>query len=390
MKRILHVVDKLSVGDATIHGVTRLLAWWLPRFNKKEFSVSICSLRSKDKAGEYLESLGIKVFYLNRGKFSPLTLIDLLRLTKKHAFDLLHLHGYGATTFGRICSRVTGSPNVVHEHMFDYGMPFYQKLADKLTSKLTDKAIAVSGGVKKFLSQFRSLPEGKIAVIYNGIPLDEYRTLGGENASAADKGLRNDLGIPNSHAVVGTVGRLHEIKGQMYFLNAAHKVLRGYRNVTFLVVGDGGMMQSLKEHCSKIGIADSVIFTGYREDVASILRIMDIKIIPSLSEGGPLTLFEAMAAGCAIVATDIGALASEVIENGRTGFLVPSKNSNAIAEKISILIEDPIFREKMVSAGLIASKNFDVNYTVKQIEQCYHELLRVNSRRGWTTRKKQS
>jgi glycosyltransferase involved in cell wall biosynthesis len=83
-----------------------------------------------------------------------------------------------------------------------------------------------------------------------------------------------------------------------------------------------------------------------------------------------------MASGCAVVATDIGALASDVLENGHTGFLVPPKNSDAIAEKILMLIEDSILCKKMVSAGLIASKKFDVNYTVKKIEQCYHELLR--------------
>ena len=101
MINVLHVADKLTLGDSSIHGVTQLFSMWLPRFDETRYNVSLCSLRTRDSGGAYLEEKGIRVFYLNKGKFDPLTLTDLLRLVRKENVHILHLHGYGSTTFGR-------------------------------------------------------------------------------------------------------------------------------------------------------------------------------------------------------------------------------------------------------------------------------------------------
>ncbi len=134
---ILYVADKLSFGGSSIHGVTRLFSWWIPRFDKSRYNVSLCSFRKRDKAGEYLEKKNIKVMYLGRGKFDPLTLMDLIKIIKDNEINILHLHGYGSTTFGRIAAILTGIPCIVHEHMYDNGIPFYQKWVDYFLARVT-------------------------------------------------------------------------------------------------------------------------------------------------------------------------------------------------------------------------------------------------------------
>ena len=374
MIKVLHVVDKLSVGDSTIHGVTRLFSWWIPRFDKSRYDVSVCSLRKRDRAGEYLEKIGIKVFYLNKGKFDPFTLSSLIRIVRNERVDILHLHGYGAATFGRLCSIFKDIPCLVHEHMYDVNIPSYQRVADFMLSRFAAQAIAVSESVKDFIVRYRSVPSEKVKVIYNGVPLEAFDSSLSSIKSTREQTWKKKLSIPLSHKLIGIVGRLHLIKGHHYFLDAAKEVLREFKDVTFLVVGDGELMNSLKEQSKHLGIDEHVIFTGYCEDVPSLLSEIDINVIASLSEGVPLTLFEAMAAGCAIVSTNVGGL-GEVIEDNETGFLVPSKDPKALAEKILLLLKDPELHSVMARRAQQTSKQFDICYTVRQMEQCYEEII---------------
>lgn len=375
MINILHVVDKLSVGDSTIHGITRLFSWWIPRFDKGRYNVSVCSLRKRDRAGEYLEGIGVRVFYLNRGKFNPLTLTDLLRLISSQQVNILHLHGYGATTFGRVSALLRHIPCIVHEHMFDAKIPYYQRLADVFLRRSTTCAIVVSQSVKKFLVKYRAVPVEKVKIIYNGVLLEKFSShLAGFTPNRGTS-WKNRLNVPISHKVVGIVGRLHSIKGHSYFLEAAQQVLREFRDVTFLVIGDGELMTSLREQSKNLGIDENVIFMGYCEDIPSLLFEIDVKVIASLSEGVPLTLFEAMAAGCAIVSTNVGGL-GEIIVDGEMGFLVPPRNSKALAEKIMLLLKNPDLCQAMAARAQEACHHYDIRNTIRQLELCYEEILR--------------
>ena len=373
MINVLHVGDKLTLGDSTIHGVTRLLSWWVPRFDKSRFNVKVCSLRGKDQGSVFLEEQGIIVLYLNRSKFNPLILHGLLQIIKSENIDILHLHGYASTTFGRICGLLSKTPCIVHEHMFDENIPIYQRFADICTSKLCQKAVAVSESVKDFLIQYRAIPKEKIEVIYNGAPLLELKDGLSNNNPEGRKNVKNQYDIPEIHKLVGIVGRLHEIKGHRYFLEAARLVLDQFKNVTFLVIGDGALLDSLQLQCKGLNLQDNVIFTGYCDEIHSILCDVDIKVISSLSEGVPLTLFEAMAAGCAIVSSSVGGL-TEVIKDGEIGFLVPSKSPKELAEKILLLLKNKELCDKFKKVAIKTSTKFDIKCTVNQIQKCYLEL----------------
>jgi glycosyltransferase involved in cell wall biosynthesis len=374
--KVLHVADKLSLGGSTLHGVSTLFSWWLPRFDHERFDVRLCSLRSRDKAGEYLEGLGIKVYYMGRGKYDLRALIDLLDLVKREKFQLLHLHGYGSCTFGRLAGRVLGVPAVVHEHMYDPKVPVYQRLADRMLSRSTAWSIAVSQSVKDFLIYDRSLSEKNLQILYNGAPLSFFST----NTGDADPDLapiptwKEKLGIPAENRVVASVGRLHPVKGLTYFLQAAQQVQKVYKQVTFLVVGDGELMEPLREESRSLGIEENVLFMGYCGNVPSLLKEADIMVISSLSEGIPLTLFEAMAAGCPVVSTDVGGI-KEILQDSITGFLVPSKDAAALADRIILLLNNEKLRLSMREKACLASRQYDVSVNVKQLETLYERLL---------------
>lgn len=157
-------------------------------------------------------------------------------------------------------------------------------------------------------------------------------------------------------------------------MDAASIVLKSYPNVSFLIVGDGDLRTELQEQAQSLGIADSVIFTGFRSDAFSIISEMDILVISSLSEGGPLTLFEAMAAGTAVIATNVIGL-SHFVKPGESGYLIPSKDAEALANKILELLLDPELCNKMGHNAKAIISQHDNNRTVRLIEKCYEAVL---------------
>ena len=133
---VLQVCDHLGWEGSRMHGVKRLFAWMIPRFDAERYNVSLVSLRKKDLSEETLESLGVDITYLHKSKFDPSTLPALLEVIDRKKIDLLHLHGYGATTFGRIAGAMRRLPTILHEHANLTDTPWYQKVADRLLDRV--------------------------------------------------------------------------------------------------------------------------------------------------------------------------------------------------------------------------------------------------------------
>ena len=150
-----------------MHGVKRLFAWMIPRFDPARFNVSLISLRTKDTSEDTLEQLGIDVTYLHRGKFDPATLPALVKVLDEKKADIVHMHGYGATTFGRICAAWRKIPAIVHEHANHTTTPWFQQMADTALAPYTDLAIAVSRSTADFVINARKMPaeqdEGRLS-----------------------------------------------------------------------------------------------------------------------------------------------------------------------------------------------------------------------------------
>ena len=368
--RVLHVMDKLGVAGSSIHGVSRAITWWIPRFDQSQFQFSVCSLRSPEPAGEIFSQNDISLFYLSKGKFNPTTVFSLVSLLKKEQPNILHLHGYGSTNFGRIASLITGIPNIVHEHTVIEDQPFYQTVADAILSPLTTKAIAISEPVREFMVHRRKIKAEHLETFFYGLPLSSFKVPKEESVQA----IRAELGIRDDDVVVSNVGRLDTQKGQIYLLKAAPQVIRQVPNVRFLIVGDGPDLTMLESVAKEEGIQDKVIFAGYREEIPAILELSDVVAIPSLWEGGPITLFEAMHLRKPVVGTPVGMM-SEVIKDGETGFLVPCADSSLLAEKLTLLLKNPQLAKTLGEKAWEACQKYDISLSVARLSQIYEELV---------------
>jgi glycosyltransferase involved in cell wall biosynthesis len=366
---VLHVCDKFGVAGSSIHGVSRLFSWWFPRFDQR-FDVTLCGLKQREGASRLLEEQGIPVTHLERGRFDPRILPQLVGLIRKRRARILHVHGYAAADFGRIAARLTGARLVLHEHFADPRMPRYQAWADRLLAPWTDRAIAVSQSTARFLTTERHVPAERVRVVMNGAPLEDFTPPDAQRATA----VRRELGIATDAPVIGSIGRLNEQKGHRYLLDAAREVVTRHPDARFLIVGDGDLDEALRAQAERLGLAQQVIFTGHRNDVRDLLGAIDIFCISSTYEGTPLALFEAMAAEKTIVSTAVDGCA-EVLEHEVTGLLTPARDVPALAQALGRVVEDRELRLRLAAAAAQAAKRYDIRECVRRIEELYDELL---------------
>jgi glycosyltransferase involved in cell wall biosynthesis len=368
---VLHVCDKFGVRGSSIHGVSRLFSWWFPRFDRARYEVSLCGLKRPEPASEWLGAQGVPVHHLGRGRFDPRILGDLTSLVRARGVRVMHVHGYAAADFGRLAARITGCKLVLHEHFADPAMPSYQGLADRMLSGYTDAAIAVSGSTREFLVSERHVPRERVRLIWNGAPLDEFAPVSRDRVLAA----RSSLGLPPDAVVFGTIGRLSTQKGHAFLLDAAAQVFAKHPAARLLIVGDGDLMAPLREQAHSLGIADRTVFAGHRSDVPDLLGVLDVFCISSLYEGTPLALFEAMAAGKAIVSTAVDGC-REVLREGETGLLVPPKDATSLANALERVVGDAGLRAALGSRAREASKLYDVRACVDAMQALYDDVLR--------------
>jgi glycosyltransferase involved in cell wall biosynthesis len=367
---VLHVCDKFGVRGSSIHGVSRLFSWWFPRYDRERFRVSLCGLKGEEPATRWLGEQGIPVHHLGRGRFDPRIAADLAALARRLGARILHVHGYAAADFGRIAARLAGCRLVLHEHFADPRMPAYQGLADRLLASLTDAAIAVSRSTRDFLVARRHLPRERVRLIWNGAPLEEFAPVSRERALR----VRRELGVPDGARLVGTIGRLNAQKGHRHLLDAAGLLLARLPDTRFVIAGDGDLLDDLRRQAAELGIAAQVAFTGHRTDVPDLLGALDVFCLSSLYEGTPLALFEAMAAGRAIVSTSVDGC-REVLEETASGLLVPAADPAALADALLRVLGSDDERAALAARALQASRRYDVRACVDQMQQLYDELL---------------
>ena len=378
---ILQVCDHLGWEGSRMHGVKRLFGWMIPRFDADRFNVSLVSLRRKDLSKETLEDQGIDITYLHRSKFDPATLPALLKVIDRKRIDILHLHGYGATTFGRLAAAVRHLPAILHEHANLTDTPWYQKIADRALERYTDIAIAVSQSTADFVIGPRQIPASKVKVVYPGVPLDEFSC---ERTPAEIATARADLGVRQGEFAIGTITRLHESKGNNFLIDAASRVVAMRPHARFYLVGEGPLLPDLRAQAERLGLGDRFVFAGFRRDVAAALSAFDLSVFPSLWEGTPLTGFEALAMGKPIVATDADGLL-DILSDGHDAVVVPKRNAGALAEKIVWAIDHPEDRARLAAAARVSGRRYDITVFVRKMERLYtllHEVSRATRREG--------
>ena len=378
---VVHICDHLGWEGSRMHGVKRLFAWMIPRFDRERYSVSLVSLRRKDLSEETLDLFGVDITYLHRSKFDPATLPDLLKVIDRKKIDILHLHGYGATTFGRMAGGMRKTPTILHEHANLTDTPWFQKVADTCLEPLTDIAIAVSESTAEFVIKARKIPPAKVKVVYLGVPLEEF-----SRARSADDiaSARAELGIAPGDFAAGTVTRLHDSKGNSYLVEAARLVINERPNAKFYMFGEGPLREPLEQQARALGIAERFVFGGFARDVARVVSAFDVSVFPSLWEGTPLTVFEALAMGKPIVATDADGLL-DVLRDDHDAMIVPKRNAEALAGAIMRMMDEPATRQRLGAAAAVSGQRYDILAFVRKMERLYdllHRISRQTHRKG--------
>jgi len=383
---IVQICDHLGWPGSRMHGVKRLFAWMIPRFDRDRFNVSLISLREPDTSEDTLETRGIDVTYLSKSKFDPTTLPALLRELDRKQVDILHLHGYGATTFGRLAAARRSWPTVLHEHANLTSTPWFQKIADRVLAPYTDLAIAVSRSTADFVVNARLVPAERTHVVYLGAPFEEFSR---SRTPDEVKKIREQMGVPPDAPLVGTVTRLMPSKGNEFLIAAAARVLEKCPDTYLCIVGEGELQTSLEAQARTLGLGDRLRFPGFIRDVAAVLAAFDVVVFPSLWEGTPLTAFEALAAGRPIVATDADGLV-DILQDRVDSVIVPKRDSEAIAAAVVSLLGDPARRQQLGSRARVTGAGYDIESFVLKMERLYRLMHEVSgpTRRAAVAREK--
>ena len=293
-------------------------------------------------------------------------------LAKSKKVDILHTFFEKSEVMGWIIARLSGIPVWITSRR-DLGFKrkkIYEKVF-RFASKDCKKCIANCHAVKDQMIQQENLPSQKIEVIYNGIDFSGYQE------ALKDKSLRVELGIVDGTPLVGLIANFNfEIKGHVYFLGAAKKILENVPDVKFVLVGDGPLRPRYEEVARELNIKRDVYFLGKRADVPTIISNLDVSVSSSTNEGFSNVILESMAAGKPVVATKVGG-SKEMVSDGITGYLIPPADSKAMAGAIINLLQNPDKAMDMGSAGReVVKEKFTVETMVKKYEELYFSLLK--------------
>lgn len=361
---VLYVIWSLQTG-----GAERVVADLARGLDRTRFRAMVCCLNFKGRLAEELEAEGIPVFALDKKpKLDMGVLWKLVRLMRREKVDVVHTHLWTASFWGRLAAVIAGVPAVVvTEHNLDLWRRRPHFVSDRLLGRWTDRWIFVSREVEAF---YRArLPDRKdvFTVVHNGVDL---AALTREPSSSPER-IRQDMGLPADKRIVGIIGRLEERKGHRFFLAAMRSLLDRGQPVVGIVVGEGKEMPVLVAEHAALRLGEDVRLVGYWADLREALSIIDVFVLPSLMEGHPIALLEAMAAGKAVIATTVGGNA-EAVENGVTGLLVPPADAAALAEAVLVLLRDP---EKAARLGRAAQaavrERFSLKAAIRANEEVY-------------------
>lgn len=358
--------------SATIGGAEMMLQSWGKYLDKNKFQQIIIFAESGPLIS-IMQDFGLRVYCFQEldSLWGFCKIPALVEFINRNKIDIIHAHGARVNLWGSIAALIANVPIISTEHNIDLWRNWnhYYNWADKLAARINQVRIGVSPAVCEMLRNEGIKPE-KIKCIENGIDLEKFERTSNNST------IKAELHIENHVKVVGTVGRLVEQKGHKYFLAAAARVIKEFPEVKFLVVGDGPLKEILHQQAIELGIKGKVIFTGYRNDIPGLMAIMDLFVLPSLTEGLPLVILEAMAAKKAILATRVSGI-PYIINDGVDGLLVTPQCVDELATNICYLLKNPDIAKNMASA---ANEKVYVKYDAKnmilQYENLYEQILK--------------
>jgi len=340
--------------------------------DKSHFNIFFCNfINPKRTRNPFVKKLhevecDVSIIYLDRPRLDFIYVLRLARIIRSKRIDIIHSHGYMPDFFGLIASKITRRPIVstvhgwtsstkairTYEHFqkkllryFDIVIPVSQKISDEL----------IKNGINPF----------KLRKLNNIVTFED---LTGDNV-ATDL---NQTYITGPHTqIIGVIGRLSKEKGHIFLLQALAKIKNDFPDIKLLIIGDGDQHSKLVQFVKAHKLEHQVHFCGFQNDVSQFYRLIDIFVLPSLTEGIPLVLLEAMYFNKPIVATDVGGV-PELIKNGYNGKLVPPGNPSALADNIAAILRDKLYGQTLGKAAhqSLISKN-NPSWWINEIQDTY-------------------
>ena len=361
--RIAHLIESDGPGGA--ERVVAQLAMGLQAAGAE--NVVFLPAHGEGWLAEQLRGSGVAVeqFHVDR-PVSPACARSLTEAFRRRRITVAHSHEFSMAVYGAWAAWRAGIPHVITMH----GGRYYagrlrRRLALRAAIVLSGKTVAVSAPLARALSDDLSIPDSRVQIIPNGVPRQRpWRVT-----------LRDELRLAPDARLIVSVGNLYPVKGHVHLVDAVARLAVRHPSLHAAIAGRGEREDDLASRARAQGVADRIHLLGLRSDVSAILAAADIFALPSLSEGLPLAVLEAMFAGCPIVASDVGEVAT-ALDHGRAGVLVEPGNPAALAEAIDALLNDPKRATNLgTRAAFRAVADYDVSRMVRRYATAYDELV---------------
>jgi glycosyltransferase involved in cell wall biosynthesis len=370
----IRVVELLATG--TNGGAQEHVLNLVTRIDRDRYDLSVCSL-SSGSAVRRLEREGIEVCIIDALDDAAAVEAVAAHLVAIRA-DVIHNHMYRAEIIGtqaawRVAEAGLPRPHIVSTvHSSRIRSDVDRTLIRRLTPRM-DHLIAVSTSIVHKI-ELEERVGAPVTLIHNGIDLDRY------DQQLPCCTLREEYGLPPEGPMVGVVARLEPEKGHLTLLDAWPGVLAEFPSATLLIIGEGSRREALEAQVEGLGIGDSVVFTGRRDDVPAVTKALDVAVLPSYREAQGLTILEAMALSRPVVASNVGGI-PEMIEDEVTGLLVPPHDPAALAGAILRLLRDHPLADTLGRAGHdLVHERFCVQLMARAVETIYDEAVLAGQR----------
>ncbi|MFA4833842.1 MAG: glycosyltransferase family 4 protein [Patescibacteria group bacterium] len=378
-KTILYIITQSELGGAQRYSLDLALAL------KNEFNV-IMAFGEQGEKGELAKKLykeKIKYYsvpYLKRS-ISPisdfLALIQIVKLIKKVKPDIIHLNSSKISILGSLAAFISKLLIVncellivytAHGWVFNEPMPVWQKLfykyAEKFTAIFKNKIICVSEFDYETALKEKICPREKLIMVHNGIAPIEF---------LSRQEAREKLNLPENKFIIGSIGNLYKTKGFAYLIEATKKLIEEGMEIATVIIGEGQERKQLTELIKKNKLENNVILAGRIPEAAQALSAFDIYVCSSVKEGLSYTIIETMLNGLPIIATRVGGN-PELIEDGKTGLLVNSRDADDLAEKIKKLINNPDLQQELsTQARIKAQEEFNLEKMIRETKEVYYK-----------------
>jgi glycosyltransferase involved in cell wall biosynthesis len=372
-RKVFYLLDSLNIGGTEVQAVELAT-----RLNSEQYDVTLGCLRARGPLLEKLKGSAVSVceFYPKGGFDSVHGIYQMFRLAvflRRGGYQIVHTHdlyanvlGISAAVIARIPVIISSQRDLGHLDLYKSRRRIWLRRLQKLSTAVLTNAHAVREAV---LAEDHFAPD-KVRVIYNGVDLERFAHRSQDRSWLAPTGSQERW--------IVLVGNMHgDVKGHPVLIAAAQTVVREFADVRFLLAGDGQRRKDFEEQVERLGIAKHFLFLGRRDDVPRILSCSDIGVLPSKAEGLPNAVLEYLAAGLPTVASRVGGNA-EIIQDGKTGLLVPPEDSSALAAAILRLLRNPGFAADLGKNGQdFVSSEFSFQRLIAKTDQMYTELLRA-------------